>query len=102
MKMSMTTSRQADPFGSPQPDLLDAALQPVQTPERMQGIVRPSPSLAALRAEARAATRMPWNRQVAEVDAVVFHNMADWLPEDGREAMRAAFRAECPRLPARA
>jgi hypothetical protein len=29
---------------------------------------------------------------------MVFHNMANWLPEPERGEMRAAFRAECARL----
>lgn len=89
-------TRQPDLFGTPQPDLFDGAAPPAQTAERMQGLVRPR--LAALLAEARAAERMPWTPQAAEVNALLFHNMANWLPEAERDSLRAAFRAELARL----
>lgn len=50
--------------------------------------------------EARAAASMPWDAQRAEVNAVVFHNMANWLPAPERDMLRAAFRAEMDRLQA--
>ena len=40
----------------------------------------------------------PWPPQRAEVNAILFHQMAGWLPEDEREELRAAFRAELARL----
>ena len=88
--------RQADLFGTPQPDLFAAHDPAPQTPERMQALVRPR--LAALLAEARAADRMPWDAQKTEVHAILFHNMANWLPPEEREALRAAFRVELTRL----
>lgn len=56
------------------------------------------PRLAVLLAEALAATCMPWAEERARVNAILFHNMANWLPETEREAMRAAFREQCARL----
>ncbi len=58
------------------------------------------PKLAALLAEARGASRMPWTAQVAEVNAIIFHNMANWLPPEERDALRSAFREEFARLKA--
>ena len=89
-------TRQPDLFGTPQPDLFDALPEPAQTPERMQALVRPR--LQALLAEARRADSMPWPPQAAEVNALLFHNMANWLPEAERDSLRAAFRAELARL----
>jgi hypothetical protein len=88
--------RQPDLFPPAQPDLLANAEPDLQTPERMMAMVRPK--LAALLAEARAAERMPWTAQVAEVNALLFHNMANWLPAEEKESLRAAFRAELARL----
>ncbi len=91
-----STSRQPDLFGNPQGDLFDGLAPPGHTPERMAPIVRPR--LAALLAEARAATRMPWDAQNTEVNAIIFHQMANWLPPEERDEMRAAFLAELDRL----
>lgn len=84
----------------PQPDLFAAHDPAPHTPERMAPRVRPR--LLALLAEARAAARMPWPPREAETKAMLFHNMANWLPEAEREALRAAFRAEMERLAAAA
>lgn len=54
--------------------------------------------LLALLGTARGATRMPWPAQEAEVNAVIFPQMAQWLPEPEREDLRAAFAAEMARL----
>lgn len=54
--------------------------------------------LDALLATARAAERMPWDPQRANVNAVLFRQMANWLPEDERDFMRAAFAYELERL----
>ncbi|GGG40579.1 hypothetical protein GCM10010964_30230 [Caldovatus sediminis] len=85
-----------------QPDLF-AGQPPADqefTPERMAPVVRPR--LAALLAEARAAERLPWDARTAAVNAVVFHQMARWLPEAERDRLRAEFRAELARLGAQA
>jgi uncharacterized protein (DUF2267 family) len=62
----------------------------------MPGIVRPR--LAALLAEVRAAARMPWNSQEERVNATLFHNMANWLPPEERNTLRAEFLMELARL----
>ena len=90
--------RQPDLFAPAQPDLLADATPDPQSPERMVAFVRPK--LAALLAEARGASHMPWTAQVAEVNAIIFHNMANWLPPEERDALRAAFREEFTRLKA--
>jgi hypothetical protein len=89
-------TRQDDLFAAPQANLFDGVPDDPQSPERMQAMVRPR--LDRLLAEARAAVRMPWSAQVAEVNAMLFHNMAAWLPEPEREPLRAAFRVELARL----
>jgi hypothetical protein len=94
--MSLTT-RQPDLLGAPQPDLFAQQAPPAApSPERMATLVRPR--LAALLTEARAAVSLPWDAQKTSVNALLFHNMANWLPEAEREAQRAAFRAELSRL----
>ena len=54
--------------------------------------------LHKLLATARAAARMPWPEQEAEVNAIIFRQMANWLPEVERDELRAAFAAEMERL----
>jgi len=86
------TNRQGELLSS-----LESAAE-AHSPERVASRVRPR--LHALLAEARAAARTPWSEQDTRVNAIVFHNMANWLPEAEREALRAAFRAELDRLSA--
>ncbi len=38
---------------------------------------------------AKAADTMPWDDRKARMWRIVFPNMANWLPEDERERMRA-------------
>lgn len=54
--------------------------------------------LHALLDEARAASVMPWPEKRAKVNAIIFPQMANWLPEDEANALRAAFAAEMERL----
>ncbi len=63
---------------------------------RAQALVRLAEWLEAIRT---AEGEPPWPPHRHEVRAMVFHNMANWVPDEAeREAMRAAFRAECRRL----
>ena len=64
--------------------------------ETMPGIVRPR--LAALLSEVRAAQTNPWTRQVAGVNAILFHQMANWLPPAERDQLRAEFVEELRRI----
>lgn len=84
--------RQADLF----PTTASVAEPPVFDPKRMEAAVRPR--LSRLLAEARAASRMPWDEQRVGVHAELFHNMANWLPAAERDALRAAFEKELERL----
>lgn len=88
----MTANRQPDMFANA-PDLFDPA--PPQS-ERLPPIARRR--LHALLADARAASRMPWDEPQASVNALLFHNMANWLPPPERDALRAAFTDELARL----
>ncbi len=54
--------------------------------------------LGELLAEARAAERMPWLPQKEGLYETIFPQMCEWLPEEEREPMRAAFRTELERL----
>ncbi len=86
-------TRQAHLFTA-QPDLFDA-LPPASTapaPETIRA------RLHALLETARTAAKMPWEPQRERVNALLFHNMANWLPEAERDALRAAFTAELDRL----
>ena len=89
-------NRQPDLFGLPQADLFDG-YSPAEPPEgRLAATARQR--LTALLAEARAAARMPWDPQKAEVNALIFHHMANWLPAGERDTLRTEFRAELARL----
>ncbi len=73
---------------------------------RMQPPVRsylPDPQkvrreLLALLEKARAAETMPWSERDARMWQTVFPNMANWLPHDEAEQLRAAFAREMERL----
>ncbi len=86
-------TRQADLF-APQPDLFDAIPQTQAGPAAETVRAR----LHALLGTARAAAKMPWEPQRERVNALLFHNMANWLPEAERDDLRAAFTAELDRL----
>ena len=82
--------RQPDLFGSARP-----AAPPVsELPDPAEIRVR----LHALLAAARAAAVMPWPPERARVHEIVFPNMANWLPEAERDALRRDFAAEMDRL----
>jgi hypothetical protein len=86
-------TRQTDLFAV-QPGLFDALPpKPVEpSPDRIRR------TLNELLATAQAAERMPWDAQRAEVNAIRFHQMANWLPQEERDSMRAAFVRELDRL----
>jgi hypothetical protein len=65
-------------------------------PASMERMTRPR--LAALLEEARQAETLPWNEQRTPVNALLFHNMSNWLPAPQRNRLRAAFVAELARL----
>jgi hypothetical protein len=47
---------------------------------------------------ARAAARMPWEPRDAEVNEILFRQMANWLPPAEASDLHAAFAAELARL----
>ena len=77
-----------------QPDLLDQVPAERATPS--QDTIRQR--LQALLVTARSAERMPWDASRARVNALLFHNMANWLPQPERDALRTAFAQEIARL----
>lgn len=48
--------------------------------------------------KARAASTMPWSERDARMWQTVFPNMANWLPDDEADRLRAAFAQEMARL----
>ena len=82
--------RQPDLFGSARP-----ATPPVsELPDPAAIRVR----LHAMLALVSEAGAMPWPPQRAGVQHILFHNMANWLPEAERDALRRDFAAEMDRL----
>lgn len=92
-----TTTRQLDIFAA-HPGVIDDGRWEPPTQAQLAAYVRPR--LAGLLAEARAARRMPWDAQRAEVIAIVFNNWTDRLDEPERGTLRAAFHQEFTRLKA--
>ena len=83
----------ADLFSS-QGTLFDTV--PDHAPEKREQRVRAR--LLLLLETARGAIRMPWDRQKAEVNEILFRQSSNWLPEPEREELRAAFSREMERL----
>ena len=83
-----------DDLFSSQSTLFDTV--PDYSPEKREERVRTR--LLGWLATARAAERMPWNRQRAEVTEILFMQSSNWLPETERESLRAAFAIEMTRL----
>jgi len=89
----MMPTRQPDLFAR-QPDLFDSIPPATRTPD--PAMIRGR--LHALLATAKAAERNPWSAQEARVNAITFHQMANWLPEAERDALRVSFADELHRL----
>jgi hypothetical protein len=86
-------------MANPQLDLL-AGVSAGRPPSVDQAEIRRR--LHRLLDTARASTEMPWSAQEARANALVFHQMANWLPDEERESLRRAFRHELDRLGKRA
>ena len=71
-----------------------AAPPPPETPE--PGAIRAR--LHAMLSLVRDACEMPWEPSRARVQEYLFTNMATWLPQEERDALRQAFAAEMRRL----
>jgi uncharacterized protein (DUF2267 family) len=54
--------------------------------------------LDSMLATVRQARRMPWDTQRTRINEAVFAQMANWLPEADRDALRAEFACELRRL----
>lgn len=80
--------QQTDLFAAASP----ACPPPVPTPETVR------PRLLTLLREVQEAETMPWRPTHLRAMELVFHNMANWLPADERDRLRAGFAAEIARL----
>ena len=70
---------------APQPDILP---DPDRVRRRLHGILE----------RARAAPDTPWPEKKQRVWAIVFPNMAKWLPDDERDQLCSEFAQEIERL----
>lgn len=48
--------------------------------------------------QARAAQTMPWPERKAQINEVIFPQMANWLPKDEADQLRFEFKREFERL----
>jgi hypothetical protein len=87
----MTMMRQGDLFAAA---TALAAPAPPETPD--PGSVRAR--LLATLARVRDAREMPWEPSRARAQEHLFTNMAAWLPQEERDALRQAFATEMSRL----
>lgn len=86
-------TRRSDRFTA-QPGLFDHLPPPSSTPDPAKIRARLHEWLAT----ARAAQRMPWDAQHEQKYATLFHQMANWLPEEERDRLRAEFAGHLERL----
>jgi hypothetical protein len=77
-----------------QPGLFDTEPPPSYAPDPEDIRKR----LHDLLTTARNARQMPWDPQRERVNATLFHQMANWLPEQERDSLREAFAQELARL----
>ena len=71
------------------------------------GVARPPPQspdpddirerLSGVLEKPRAADEFPWTEEQLRSWRLVFHNMANWLPEDERDGLRQEFLDELAR-----
>jgi hypothetical protein len=94
----MARPTQQDLFESdPQAELFDAdAAPPAYRPDPDQVRAR----LHKILAEARAAEKIPWDRDRLLVYRTIFPQMTGWLPDDEAAQLRFAFETELARLKA--
>ncbi len=89
---------------SPQQDLFGAEAQAeLFEPGAAPPAYRPDPDevrarLHKILAEARAAQRLPWDRDKLLVYRTIFPQMAGWLPEEEGAQLRFEFDTEMARL----
>ena len=87
----MTTTRQGDLFAAAS---ASTAPRAIETPDPAAIRAR----LHAMLATVRGSREMPWEPARARAQEFLFVNMANWLPEGERDALRRAFAAEMNRL----
>jgi hypothetical protein len=87
----MTMTRQGDLFAAASGSATPHASE---TPEPAAIRAR----LHAMLATVRSAREMPWEPARARAQGLLFNNMANWLPDAERDALRRAFAAEMNRL----
>lgn len=95
----MARTPQPDLFGSeePQAELFDAeAAIPAYRPDLDDARAR----LHRILAEARAAEKLPWDRDKLIVYRAIFPHMADWLPAEEGAQLKFEFAAQLARLKA--
>jgi hypothetical protein len=91
---------------SPQQDLFDADAQAeLFEPNAVPPAYRPDPDKVRARlhkilAEARAAEKLPWDRDKLLVYRTIFPQMTGWLPEEEAAQLRFEFDTELARLKA--
>ena len=91
---------------SPQQDLFaDEPQAELFEPESAPPAYRPDPDQVRARlhkilAEARAAEKLPWDRDRVLVYRTIFPQMAGWLPEEEAAQLRFEFDTEMARLQA--
>jgi len=89
---------------SPQPDLFEDEAQPeLFRPDEAPPAYRPDPDdvrarLHKILAEARAAEKLPWDRDRLLIYRTIFPKMASWLPEQEAAQLQFEFDAEITRL----
>lgn len=81
-----------------QSDLFAAVRSPTPPPPEVPEPDAIRARLHALLETARAAGAMPWPPTRVRTQEHLFHNMANWLPEEERDRLRHEFRAELERL----
>ena len=95
--MHISSFRQPDLLGDPQPDLF-ATAEPAQPfvgrgdPDRVRA------RLTRIMAEARAADTIPWSRNDEGMYEIIVPQMTKWLPADEAARWCADFTAELARL----
>ncbi len=91
---------------SPQQDLFETEAQAeLFEPNAAPPAYRPDPNevrarLHKILAEARAAKKLPWDRDKLLVYRTIFPQMAGWLPEEEGAQLRFEFDTEMARLKA--
>ncbi len=89
---------------SPQQDLFGAEAQAeLFEPDAAPPAYRPNPEevrarLHKILAEARAAQKLPWDRDRLLVYRTIFPQMAGWLPEEEGAQLKFEFDTEMARL----